>query len=550
MTKAPLLRVNKLSIPLPLGCDRRFAIENVSYDLNAGEILCVVGESGSGKSMTANALMGLLPTYLKPTAGEIELNGINLLTKNENELRDLRGREIAMVFQEPLSALNPLMTVGEQIAEVLLVHGVHDASLRKKRVLELLEYVGLPDIHVLKDSYPFRLSGGQRQRVVIAMALALEPSILIADEPTTALDVTTQAQILKLIKDIQQAKGMGVIFVTHDFGVVADIADRVVVMEKGQVVESGLAQDVLNRPQHSYTRRLIKAVPHRRNQTTDNTATDKNNVLLEVRNLNKTYRSGGGLFSKARIVPAVQNISLTVSKGQTVGIVGESGSGKSTLGRVIMKLTPNDSGEIIYRGQDIAPLSPAAFRPLRKKIQMIFQDPFASLNPRQTIGRILIDGPLANGETLTVAKDRAEKLLQRVGLDASAYKRYPHEFSGGQRQRIGIARALMLEPDILIADESVSALDVSVQEQVLKLLKEIQNQLNLGMIFITHDLRVAAQICDQVAVMRMGQVVEMGPPSQIFDAPQHEYTQRLIAAIPGNQWDPQQVSRQFNEDTL
>lgn len=549
--QAPLLSVDKLTIRLPEGFDRKNAIEDISYDLSAGEILCVVGESGSGKSMTANAIMGLLPGYLKPTGNGIRYRGKDLLTLPEEEKRNLRGRDIAMIFQEPLSALNPLMTVGEQIDEVMLVHGIDDASARSARVLELMEYVGLPDPSTMRHSYPFRLSGGQRQRVVIAMALALEPSILIADEPTTALDVTTQAQILELIKRIQRAKGMGVIFVTHDFGVVADIADRVIVMEKGLVVEQGSADQVLNHPRHPYTQRLIAAVPHRGTERKEGSSTHTGDPapLLELRNLNKTYRSKEGLFSKPRIVQAVQNISLTLLRGQTLGVVGESGSGKSTLGRLIMKLLDNDGGQILYQGKDIAPLSQSAFRPMRKKIQMIFQDPFASLNPRQTIGRILTDGPLANGVDKATARARAEQLLARVGLDKSAYVRYPHEFSGGQRQRVGIARALMLDPDILIADESVSALDVSVQEQVLRLLREIQEQLKLGMIFITHDLRIAAQICDQIAVMRQGEVVEMGPPSQIFDAPQHEYTQRLIAAIPGKEWHPEHVIQNLHEES-
>lgn len=549
MANASLLRVSDLTIALPRGFDRAHAIEGVTYDLKAGQILCVVGESGSGKSMTANAIMGLLPQSLRPVRGSIAYRGKNLLDSSEEELRDLRGREIAMVFQEPLSALNPLMTVGEQIEEVMLVHGSNDPAQRSRRVLDLMEYVGLPDPQTLQNTYPFRLSGGQRQRVVIAMALALEPSVLIADEPTTALDVTTQAQILELIKRIQRSKGMGVLFITHDFGVVADIADHVVVMEKGLVVEAGPAAEVLNAPKHPYTRRLIAAVPHRKaEETTTRGNTDLDAPLLEVRGLNKTYRSSDGMFSKTRVVPAVRDISFSLYQGQTLGIVGESGSGKSTLGRVILKLTGSDSGQILYRGQDIAPLSPAAFRPLRRRIQMIFQDPFASLNPRQTIGRILIDGPLAHGIDVGTAQNEAAELLARVGLDPSAYHRYPHEFSGGQRQRVGIARALMLKPDILIADESVSALDVSVQEQVLRLLKEIQEQLQLGMIFITHDLRVAAQICDRIIVMRRGEVVESGPPSQIFDAPQHEYTQRLIAAIPGQDWDSQHVTRKFGKE--
>ncbi len=545
----PMLSVCDLTVALPPGFDRAHAIEGVSYNLAPGQILCVVGESGSGKSMTANAIMGLLPEYLKPVRGQIRFRGRDLLGCSEEALRELRGREIAMVFQEPLSALNPLMTVGEQIDEVMLVHGETDARVRARRVVELMEFVGLPDPQSLQNTYPFRLSGGQRQRVVIAMALALEPAILVADEPTTALDVTTQAQILALIRRIQDTKGMGVLFITHDFGVVADIADFVVVMEKGLVVESGPAAQVLNAPQHPYTRRLIAAVPHRRsNEATPGSDVSAEPPLLELRNLEKTYRSSDGLFSRARVVPAVQNISLTLRKGETLGIVGESGSGKSTLGRVIMKLTGSDAGQILYHGKDIAPLSQSAFRPFRRRIQMIFQDPFASLNPRQTIGRILIDGPLANGAERLAARRKAESLLSRVGLDPSAYDRYPHEFSGGQRQRIGIARALMLDPEILIADESVSALDVSVQEQVLRLLKEIQQQLQLGMLFITHDLRVAAQICDRIAVMRRGEVVEIGPPAQIFGRPQHDYTQRLIAAIPGQSWDPQHVIRELGKE--
>jgi len=536
VVRTPLLSVQNLSIPLPEGLDRRYAVENVSYDLHAGEILCVVGESGSGKSMTANAIMGLLPSYLKPSDGRIMFRGRDLLTMSEAELERERGRSVAMVFQEPLSALNPLMTVRDQIAEVLEVHHEGNAETRDQRVLDLLHYVGLPDPMTLRDAYPFRLSGGQRQRVMIAMALALEPAMLIADEPTTALDVTTQAQILELIKRIQRAKGMGVMFVTHDFGVVADIADRVVVMERGLVVEQGTADEVLNRPKHPYTRRLIAAVPHREAHTT-RPAADKE-PLLEVKGLRKTYRSGGGLFSKPRVVNAVNNISFTLRRGETLGIVGESGSGKSTLGRCILKLTDVDGGQVLFRGKDVVPLSAGAFRPLRRHMQMIFQDPFASLNPRQTIGRILTDGPVANGVPYAQAEAKARELLGLVGLEPSAFDRYPHEFSGGQRQRVGIARALALEPELLVADESVSALDVSVQAQVLELLQDLQRKLSLAIVFITHDLRVAAQICDRIAVMYKGEIVENGPPEQVFDAPRHEYTQRLIAAIPGREWNP------------
>ncbi|ALA20097.1 MULTISPECIES: ABC transporter ATP-binding protein [unclassified Chelatococcus] len=532
----PLLKVDGLSIELPAGFDRKYAVENLSYTLEAGEILCVVGESGSGKSMTANAIMGLLPSYLKPSAGRILLKGRDLLAMSEAELARERGRSVSMIFQEPLSALNPLMTVGEQIAEVMLVHGEGDARSRDERVLELLDYVGLPDPASLRHSYPFRLSGGQRQRVMIAMALALEPAMLVADEPTTALDVTTQAQILDLIRRIQRAKGMGVLFITHDFGVVADIADKVVVMEKGLIVEQGTADDVLNRPRHPYTRRLIAAVPHPDASATRAEAAGE--PLLEVRNLQKTYRSGGGLFTRRRIVKAVDDVSFTLRRGETLGVVGESGSGKSTLGRCILKLTDVDGGEIRYRGKDLVPLSQAAFRPMRRHLQMVFQDPFASLNPRHTIGRILTDGPVANGVPMDEAQKKARDLLALVGLDPSAYDRYPHEFSGGQRQRVGIARALALDPELLVADESVSALDVSVQAQVLDLMHDLQKKLDIAVIFITHDLRVAAEVCDKIAVMYRGAIVEAGPPAEVFNAPRHAYTQKLIAAIPGRHWNP------------
>ena len=535
-----LLSVRGLTIPLPAGLDRANAVEDISYDMRNGEIMCVVGESGSGKSMTANAIMGLLPPFLRPSQGQILLQGQDLLSLPEGQLRHLRGRRIGMIFQEPLSALNPLMRVGDQVAEVMEVHGVGDAGTRQRRVLELLDLVGLPDPGTLRSAYPFRLSGGQRQRVMIAMALALEPAMLIADEPTTALDVTTQAQILELIARIQRDKGMGVMFITHDFGVVAQIAHRVVVMQHGRVVEEGPAADVLSAPRHPYTRRLIAAVPQRRSG--DDRQSHASTPLLKVSGLRKTYRTGGGLMGKARVVHAVRDVSFNVSRGETLGIVGESGSGKSTIGRCLLKLAPVDGGSIRFQDEDIVPLSPAAFRPRRRHLQMIFQDPFASLNPRQTIGRILSDAQVAQGVDRAAAEAKARELLRLVGLDASAFDRYPGEFSGGQRQRVGIARALMPDPELIVADESVSALDVSVQAQVLALLRDLQRRLNLAIIFITHDLRVAAQVCDRIAVMHKGRIVEEGPPSQVIDAPRHEYTQRLMAAIPGRDWVPPKLA--------
>lgn len=528
-----VITVRGLTVDLPREMERKHAVEDVSFDLKRGQILCIIGESGSGKSVTANTIMGLLPKVIPVSAGVINLDGIAIVGASERTLRELRGRVVSMIFQDPLSALNPLMTVGEQVAEVMSAHGVGTKESRRERVIELLTEVGLPDPLLMYHQYPFRLSGGQRQRVMIAMALALEPMVLIADEPTTALDVTTQAQILNLIRDIQRRKDMSVMFITHDFGVVAEIADSVVVMEKGRIVEQGSAEQVLRRPNHPYTQRLIAAVPHLTGEDRALPEQKVQDVLLEVNKLCKTYRSGSALFGGQRVVPAVRDASFTLFAGRTLGVVGESGSGKSSLGRLLIRLQDSDSGEIMFEGKDILKLSEAEFRTLRPQIQMIFQDPFASLNPRSTIGHILTVGPVAHGMPYAQARDEARALLAHVGLDAGAFGRYPHEFSGGQRQRIGIARALMFKPKLLIADEAVSALDVSIQAQILKLLDQIQRETGVSMIFITHDLRVAGQICDEIAVMQKGRIVERGPPSQIFLKPQEEYTRELVAAIPG-----------------
>ena len=527
------LSVRGLTVSLPKGMERSHAVENVSFDLHRGQILCVIGESGSGKSVTANTIMGLLPKIISVTAGSIQLEGREIVGMGPEALRSLRGRVVSMIFQDPLSALNPLMTVGAQIDEAMQAHGVGTPTSRRERAIELMTEVGLPDPELMYHQYPFRLSGGQRQRVMIAMALALEPTILIADEPTTALDVTTQAQILDLIRDIQRRKGMSVMFITHDFGVVAEIADSVVVMEKGYVVERGSAETVLNAPQHPYTQRLIAAVPHLTGEDRAAPETEKLDPILKAEGLVKTYQSGSRVFGTHRVVPAVREVSFELFPGHTLGVVGESGSGKSSLGRLLVKLMDADGGKILFNGTDIAPLHEVGFRPLRQKIQMIFQDPFASLNPRMTIGRILTVGPVAHGMDITEARKEARTLLDHVGLDVGAYDRYPHEFSGGQRQRIGIARALMFKPELLIADEAVSALDVSIQAQILELLDRIQRETGVSMIFITHDLRVASQICDRIAVMQKGRIVEQGPPSQIFLNPQSAYTRELVAAIPG-----------------
>ena len=528
-----LLTVEGLSVALPPGGDRPFAVEDITLSVDAGEIVCVVGESGSGKSITANAVMGLLPKGLPVRAGRIAFEGQELLSLGTEAMRRLRGDRLAMIFQEPMTALNPVMRVGEQIAEAMRVHGHGGDAAR--RVPELLAAVNLPDPAATARSYPFRLSGGQRQRVMIAMALALEPSLLIADEPTTALDVTTQMQILRLIREIQSRRGMGVMFITHDFGVVAEIADRVAVMQKGRIVEQGFAAEVLNNPQHPYTRALIAAVPHGSPSTT---AASTAPLVLEARGIEKTYRRPGGWFGSKPVVRAVHDADFVLRRGETLGLVGESGSGKSTLARCVVKLVEPERGEIIFEGEDLRPLSRGAWKPFRKKIQMVFQDPFASLNPRRRVGDIIAEGPITHGLERGEAMDRARDLLRLVQLDPGAIDRYPHEFSGGQRQRIGIARALAMEPELLIADEPVSALDVSVQAQVLDLLADIRARLGLTMLFITHDLRIAAQICDRIAVMQRGAIVEQGPTAEVFGNPQHAYTRQLLDSIPGRAWTP------------
>ncbi|MEN9628963.1 MAG: hypothetical protein RJA10_2190 [Pseudomonadota bacterium] len=539
----PLLRIENLSVSLPASADRRHAVEGVSLALDRNQILCVVGESGSGKSVMSRAVMGLFPSrHVQPSGGRIVFEGEDLLQATPERLRDLRGNRIAMIFQEPMTALNPVLRIGAQIDEVLEIHRAGDGPARRARVLELLAAVNLPDPQQILSAYPHQMSGGQRQRAMIAMALALEPDILIADEPTTALDVTTQAQILTLIRDLQRRKGMGVIFVTHDFGVVAEIADRIAVMQHGQLVEQGAAEQVLNQPQAAYTKSLLAAVP----SLTPGARRDfsASPVVLSVNGLSKSYRSGGGLFGgKGRSVDALADVSFSVRRGETVGVVGESGSGKSTAARCIARLIEADSGQILVEGTDIAPLKPRALRPVRRRLQMVFQDPFGSLNPRRTVGQLISEGPVVHGMSAASAQARALELLELVGLERRAAERYPHEFSGGQRQRIGLARALALEPAILVADEPVSALDVSVQDQVLRLLADIRNRLGLTVLFITHDLRVAAQVCDSIVVMHRGRVVETGPVADVYARPAHDYTRALLAAVPGRQWSHDNEAR-------
>jgi peptide/nickel transport system ATP-binding protein len=528
---APTLAISGLTIALPKGADRPYAVEGVDLSVGRGEILCVVGESGSGKSVTAAAVMGLLPrNQLTIAGGSIRLEGEELTTASASRLRALRGQRMAMIFQEPMTALNPVMRCGRQIEEVLRVHTGLGPAERRERSLAVMREVHLPDPERLHAAYPHEISGGQRQRVMIAMALVLEPALLIADEPTTALDVTTQAQILKLIRELQASHAAGVLFITHDFGVVAEIADRVAVMQGGRVVETGSRTQVLRAPRDPYTRLLIEAVPSLVPHSRPIPA--EGSVVLRTQALGKTYRSGGWL-QRRREVTAARDISFAVHRGETLGIVGESGSGKSTVARCVARLLRPTAGEIWLGGEEIAQLSTAQLRPLRRRIQLVFQDPYRSLNPRRTVGDSIVEGPMNAGLDRKAAWRRARELMALVRLDPEALTRYPHQFSGGQRQRICIARALALEPELLIADEAVSALDVSVQAQVLRLLQEVRSRLNLAILFITHDLRVAAQLCDRVVVMHQGAIVEIGEAASLFTAPRHAYTRALLAAAPG-----------------
>jgi peptide/nickel transport system ATP-binding protein len=525
-----LLKIEGLTVRLPKGGDRAHAVEQVSFTVGRGEIVTVVGESGSGKSITAQAVMGLLPKTLTVTAGRIDFEGRDLLALSAAERRTLAGDRLAMVFQEPISALNPVFRIGRQIVEAIRLHRPMSEAAARAHVLHLLEEVRLPDPARLIDAYPHQLSGGQCQRAMIAMALALDPALLIADEPTTALDVTTQAQILKLILDLRARHGTGVVFITHDFGVVAEIADRVVVMRQGEVVEVGTAEEVLRRPRAGYTQALIRAVPTLSPRPARTIAPEP---ALTVSGVAKTYSRKTGWFARAVPVPALLPTSLTLHRGETVAVVGESGSGKSTLAQCVLRLVEPDTGAIALGGVAFRDLRGRALREQRRHIQIVFQDPATALDPRQSVGQAIAEGPIIHGLQPAAALARAAELLNLVGLDPSAVTRYPHQFSGGQRQRICIARALMMEPELLIADEAVSALDVSVQAQVLDLLEEIRRRLNLAMLFITHDLRVASQVCDSLVVMSQGRIVEAGPAHRVFGAPQHEYTRALFAAAPG-----------------
>ncbi|MDQ4061221.1 MAG: ABC transporter ATP-binding protein [Pseudomonadota bacterium] len=505
------------------------AVDGVSFTIRKGETVAIVGESGSGKSVTALSVLRLLPyPAAHHPSGEIRFKGRDLLTLSQDEMRRVRGDDITMVFQEPMTSLNPLHTVERQVSEILKIHrGMSDKAARE-RTLELLEAVGIREAAKRLDAFPHQLSGGQRQRVMIAMALANEPDLLITDEPTTALDVTVQAQILKLLKELQARFGMAILFITHDLGIVRRMAERVCVMTEGKIVEQGPVAEVFARPQHPYTRKLLAAEPKGAPPITDSSAP----VVVEADDLKVWFPIKRGLLRRTvDHVRAVDGVSLKVREGQTLGVVGESGSGKTTLGLALLRLIPSD-GPIVYLGNRIDRRSHKEMRPLRREMQVVFQDPYGSLSPRLSIGQIVAEGLTVLDKNISVAEQRARvgRALEEVGLDPTAQDRYPHEFSGGQRQRIAIARAMVLEPKFVMLDEPTSALDMSVQAQIVDLLRELQRRHDLAYLFISHDLKVVKALANDVIVMRNGKVVEQGPAAQVFAAPQTDYARALLAA--------------------
>ena len=526
----PTLQIDDLSVALPAGADRAHAVQNISLSIAPGQTLCVVGESGSGKSVMATTVMGLLARELRPVGGQVILQGESLLQASASRLRDLRGKAMGMVFQEPMTALNPVMTCGEQVDELLRTHTSWSPAQRRTEIERVFARVRLPEPQRMYRSYPHQLSGGQRQRIVIAMAVILKPALLICDEPTTALDVTTQKEILGLIAELQREQGSAVLFITHDMGVVDEIADNVLVMNQGEAVESGTRQQVLQSPSQPYTRDLLAAVPGLNPPPAR--ALPQGRQLLRAEAVSKTYISRDWM-GRSSSTHALQDASVAVQQGETVGIVGESGSGKSTLARCIIRLIDPSAGNIWWEDDDVAALPERQIRPLRHRVQVVFQDPNRSLNPRRTVGQSIVEGAINFGAKPSEAWRLAEQLMGQVRLPPEALSRYPTQFSGGQRQRLAIARALACKPSVLVADEAVSALDVSVQAQILLLLRDIQAELGLGMLFITHDLRVAAQLCDRVIVMHQGQIVEQGATAALYAQPQHAYTRHLFSSAPG-----------------
>jgi ABC-type microcin C transport system duplicated ATPase subunit YejF len=503
------------------------AVRGIDLDVMPGESVAIVGESGSGKSQTTMAMMGLLASNGR-ARGSAKYRGKELIGLPDRQLNKVRGEKITMIFQEPMTSLDPLYKIGRQIAEPIIYHRGLNAKAARKRVIELLDLVGIPNPERRVDAYPHELSGGQRQRVMIAMALANDPDMLIADEPTTALDVTIQAQILTLLAQLQKKLGMAIVFITHDLGIVRRFADRVYVMRAGEVVEQGTTDGLFAAPKHPYTQMLLAAEPTGRKAPAADTAP----ILLEGRDVEVVFSGGGGWFSAAPSeIRAVDGISIALHRGQTIGIVGESGSGKSTLGRALLRLLPS-SGVVRFEDRDISATDKRGMRPLRKQLQLVFQDPFGSLSPRMTVGQVVTEGLKVHEPELPARERdrRAIEALKEVGLDPDMRNRYPHEFSGGQRQRIAIARAIILKPKVVVLDEPTSALDRSVQKQIVDLLRDLQKAHDLSYLFISHDLAVVRAMADHIIVMKQGKIVEQGPTEAIFDAPQEPYTQALMAA--------------------
>lgn len=553
----PVLSIRNVTVEIPTRHGLSTPVKNVSYDIKPGEIRGVVGESGAGKSMTGNAVIGLLDDPARISEGEIWLNGKRIDALNAEEKRRIRGSEIGMIFQDPLTSLNPLFTIGEQLVETIQLHLKVSAAEAKKRALALLERVSIPNPLERFNQYPHQFSGGMRQRVVIALALCSEPSVIVADEPTTALDVSIQAQVLDLIKELAAERQVGVILITHDMGVIADTTDEVTVMYAGEVVESGPTDQILSAPTHPYTKSLISAVPRPQKklyrfpqvsyggrETTfkiddlarnwNKSLVSKNGTLLEVQNLTKKFIERESIFpSRRTYFTAVDQVSFDIKDGEVFGLVGESGSGKSTVAKMIGTLHDVDSGKIFFDGEEVTAMQSEGIARYRKQIQMIFQDPFSSLNPRMKVAQIVAE-PLLYHKLLSSDQvgGRVAELLDRVGLSKGAGQKYPHEFSGGQRQRISIARALATQPRFLICDEPTSALDVSIQAQILNILKDLQEYLGLTMLFISHDLPVVRQMCDRVGVMKQGQLLEVQETEKLFADPQHDYTAQLLKLMP------------------
>lgn len=559
MTNEVLLDVKNLTISFGKKENSKEVVHSISFSIAENEIVGVVGESGSGKSVTAMSIMGLLPKKISQIKGEILFEEKDLLKEKPEAIRKLRGKEIAMIFQEPMSALNPSIKCGLQVSEILQLHLKYSASKAKKETLLLFEKVKLPRPREIFNSYPHQISGGQMQRVMIAMAIACKPKLLIADEPTTALDVTVQKEIMLLLKEIQKETNMSLLFISHDLGLVSEIADRVVVMYQGNIVEQGSAFQIFKLPKEEYTKALLASRPslairlkelptiesladksfQKKEITPQQRAINHKKIytkapLLEVLNLKKEYYSNAGLFQKKKIIKAVDDVSFKVFDGETLGLVGESGCGKSTLGKAILQLEKATSGSIKYRGKELTKLSSAEIRKLRKEIQLIFQDPYSSLNPRMIIGEAIMEPMTVHhiGKNQRDRKNKVLDLLNQVGLDASYFNRYPHELSGGQRQRVGIARTIAMEPKLVVCDESVSALDISVQAQVLNLLNELKDDFGFTYIFISHDLAVVKFMADQLLVMKEGKIEELGDADEIYANPTKEYTKRLIDSIP------------------